>query len=68
MNEAIVESPFPQITPELWRLRREPSGLPRLQMSQWGPREVYSILFFCVMGMVNRNACQLELAQSICRS
>ena len=34
MNEAFVESPFPQITPELWRLRRETSGWPRLQMSQ----------------------------------
>ncbi len=33
MNEAIVKSPFPQITPELWRFRRETSGLPRLQMS-----------------------------------
>ncbi len=40
MTEVFVESPFPQFTPERWRLRREPSGLSRLQMSQWWPREL----------------------------
>ena len=30
MNEAFIESPFPQITPDLKGLRREPSGAPRL--------------------------------------
>ena len=40
MNEAIVESPFPQVTLEFWWLRRETSGLPRVQMSQGGTRDV----------------------------
>ena len=37
---ALIENPFPRIAPELERLRREPSGSARLQMSHEGPCEV----------------------------